>query len=45
MTTIAVVRKNGYAAIAARLAIGAAADFDDGTGLPLTSHAVKLKVR
>lgn len=29
----------------ARQAIVAAAEFDDGTGLPLTSHAIKLKAR
>lgn len=29
----------------ARLAIGAAAEFDDSTGLPVISHAVKLKSR
>ena len=29
----------------ARLAIAAAAEFDDATGLPVTSHAVKLKSR
>ena len=29
----------------ARLAISAAAEFDDGTGMPVTSYAVKLKER
>ncbi|HEY7656582.1 MAG TPA: MFS transporter [Burkholderiales bacterium] len=29
----------------ARLAVEAAAEFDDGTGLPVTSHAVKLRRR
>ena len=68
MTTIAVVRKNGYVAIAAdtmtkwgsgketadyndrnrdaeaiaKLAVQAAAEFDDGTGLPLTSYRIEL---
>lgn len=70
MTTIAVVRKYGYATIAvgtltkwgsgkesaaydrpglsaeqiARLAIEAAAEFDDSAGLPDVSHDVKLRI-
>jgi len=77
MTTIAVVGKNGYAAMAAdtltkwgtgtdvalgamyaahdnphlsakqvaRLAIEAAAELGDATGLPVVSHTVRLKTR